>query len=228
MSIRFLTTKKDWGMGLIGSENRGFTLIELIITISILAILVTILVVAINPAEQLARSRDSKRVADLDALKSSINLYLATATGTINLDGNSSGNENQKCVNGTGNLTLWTNTDGAVSTSTFPTIVSGTRTDVFVTSSATSTQTVGTAGWMPAKLTDTPGGSPIGTLPLDPSGQGAGTTYYYSYACEKNNKQFELGAMLESTYFLTDLDLDGKDGGASSTRYETGSNMTLL
>ena len=58
MSIRFLTTKKDWGMGLIGSENRGFTLIELIITISILAILVTILVVAINPAEQLARSRD--------------------------------------------------------------------------------------------------------------------------------------------------------------------------
>lgn len=203
-------------------EKKGFTLIELIISIAILAILVAVLVVAINPAEQLARSRDAKRVADLDALKSALNLYLATATTTVNLDGSASGSENALCKNGTAaSLTLWTNTSGAVSTTTF-------TSQVFLLKSASSSQTIGNTGWLPARFDFTPGGSPIALLPLDPTGTGTGTSYYYSYACEKNNKQFELGAMLESTYFATDLNLDGNDGGASSTRYEVGSNMSLL
>lgn len=197
---------------------KGFTLIELIITISILAILVAILVVAINPAEQLARSRDAKRVADLDALRSAINLYLATATNTVVLDGGT----NTLCVNGTGADTVWVNTTGTVAAALF----AGS-----VTVSSSTNQTVGTSGWMPVKLTDTPGGSPIGNLPLDPSGIGTAgvvSSYYYAYACESDNKKFEFGAQLESTYFKSDLDLDGKDGGASSTRYEVGSSMTLL
>jgi|GEM_PF-6638666 len=62
--------------------HRGFTLIELIVTIAILAVLVTAVVIALNPAEQLARARDSKRTTDIDALRTSWNLYLAQATST--------------------------------------------------------------------------------------------------------------------------------------------------
>ncbi len=211
-----LFSKKDGGMG--KSQERGFTLIELIITISILAVLVTILVVAINPAEQLARSRDSKRTADLAGLQSAMNLYLATATSTIDLDG--SADSNAKCTDGA-TPTAWFNTTGSVSTSTV-------TSTIFTAKSVSSTQTIGSAGWLPARMDQTPGGAPLSVLPLDPSGQGANTTYYYMYACKNTNKQYELGAILESTYFLTDLDMDGKDGGSSSTMYEAGTNLNLL
>jgi len=195
----------------------GFTLIELIITVSIIAILVATLAVALNPAEQLARSRDAKRTADLDALKTGMNLYLSTATTTINLSGDNAGSEGAKCKNGSGTVTKWVNTTGAVAT-----------TSPFVALVATTSQTVG-SGWLPARLDQTPGGSPIGVLPLDPSnGTGSGTTFYYAYACNKTNNAYELTARLESSYFKNDLNLIGTDGGNSPTTYEVGSDLTIL
>jgi len=60
--------------------QKGFTLIELLIVIGILAILTAAVVVALNPAQLLAQARDSQRLSDLDALRSAIALYAATAT----------------------------------------------------------------------------------------------------------------------------------------------------
>lgn len=209
-------------------EKRGFTLIELIVSIAILAILVAVLVVAINPAEQLARSRDAKRVADLDALKSALNLYLASATTTVNLDGSATNSENVKCVNGTASQdTIWTNSSGA-STTIGTSAYTGGSHGAYTLKSGSSTQTIGSAGWLPARFDFTPGGSPLSNLPLDPTSPGTSGTYFYTYTCEKNNKQFKLTAMLESSYFGTDLNMDGNDGGASSTLYEVGTNITTL
>src|SRR3989344_7161042 len=61
--------------------SKGFTLIELLIVIAILAILATVVVLVLNPATILAETRDSQRVADLDTIRSAINLYLATVGG---------------------------------------------------------------------------------------------------------------------------------------------------
>jgi len=199
-------------------SQKGFTLIELIITVSIIAVLVATLAVALNPAEQLARSRDAKRTADLDALKTALNLYAATATTTINLSGDNVGNENAKCVGGGGTTTKWVNTTGAVSTST-----------PFTALVATTSQTVGGTGWIPARLDQTPGGAPLNVLPLDPSnGTGGSTSFYYAYACKSASKTYELTARLESTYFSSDLNLDGTDGGNSATTYEVGNDLTIL
>ena len=204
--------------------KKGFTLIELIITVAILAILVSILVVALNPAEQLARSRDAKRIADLDAIKTALNLYSATATGTISMDGNSTANST--CLGGTGVDTWFNNNNGAAAAAATST---GTGLIAVVTStgqSVASGTAVVASTWMPAILGQTPGGAPLSNLPLDPNGGGS-DTYYYSYAC-RSNKTYELKARMDSTYFKTDLNIPGTDGGNSSSTYEAGTDLTII
>ena len=58
-------------------EAAGFTLIELMITISIIAILSGVLMWLINPASLLAKGRDAKRLSDLDSLNKAISLAIA-------------------------------------------------------------------------------------------------------------------------------------------------------
>jgi len=201
-------------------QLKGFTLIELIIVVAILAVLVSILVVALNPGEQLARARDAKRVADLDGIKSAINLYTSTATGTVNLSGDSPANN--RCFSNSA-PTLFVNTGGAVATSTgLPTTVTSTAQTV-----ATSTATAA-IGWLPVLLGQTPGGAPLSVLPLDPTnGTGANTSFFYAYGC-KGSSAYELTARLESAYYKTDLNLIGTDGGNSTSTYETGTDLTII
>lgn len=58
--------------------KKGFTLVELLIVIGILAILTAAVVVVLNPAELLKQARDSQRMADLDSVKSAITLWMVT------------------------------------------------------------------------------------------------------------------------------------------------------
>ncbi|EKD87098.1 MAG: hypothetical protein ACD_37C00044G0003, partial [uncultured bacterium] len=48
-----------WLKKLFGSSESGFTLIELLIVITILGILATAVLAAINPLEQISRGRDT-------------------------------------------------------------------------------------------------------------------------------------------------------------------------
>ncbi len=212
--------------------NRGFTLIELIVTVSILAILVTILIVAINPAEQLARARDSKRAGDLDAIRSAITLYVAQATSTVNLSGDVQVNGRCKGdTDGTDKPTIFVNTSGApaITITNYPYLQSAVTQGIATTSLASSTMS--TVTWMPALIGASSGGSTLEKVPLDPTnGNGSGTTYYYVYVCDVTGgttRNFELNATFESTYFKTDLDLDGLDGGSDSAKYEIGTDPAL-
>ena len=74
-------------------RSGGFTLLELIIVIAILAILSVAVVLVINPAETLARARDSQRLSDLAAIKTSIGLYLVEVSGP-----DLSGGDDTRCV----------------------------------------------------------------------------------------------------------------------------------
>ena len=61
--------------------QKGFTLIELLVVIGILAILLSITLVAINPAKQFASAHDAKRQADVTQILSAINQYMVDNQG---------------------------------------------------------------------------------------------------------------------------------------------------
>src|SRR6476660_8622212 len=63
--------------------TKGFTLIELLVVIGILAILLAITLIAINPARQFAQSNDTKRKSDVNAILNAIGQYSADNDGGL-------------------------------------------------------------------------------------------------------------------------------------------------
>lgn len=63
--------------------RKAFTLIELIVVIGIIAILATIVIVAVNPARQLAQGRNTKRKSDLNSLQKALSQYSADNLGSF-------------------------------------------------------------------------------------------------------------------------------------------------
>src|SRR3989304_8435510 len=54
---------------------KGFTLVELLIVIAIISILVTMVLIAINPIRVINDSRDTKKRSELNQVKTSLQLY---------------------------------------------------------------------------------------------------------------------------------------------------------
>jgi type IV pilus assembly protein PilA len=64
-------------------NRKGFTLIELLVVIGILAVLLTIVLVAINPARQFSQSNNTKRRSDVNAILNAIDQFAADHRGTL-------------------------------------------------------------------------------------------------------------------------------------------------
>ncbi|HEX7042246.1 MAG TPA: type II secretion system protein, partial [Patescibacteria group bacterium] len=69
-------------------NQKGFTLIELLVVIGILAILLAITLIAINPARQFAQANNTKRNSDINAILNAIGQYAADNHGTLPPSGN--------------------------------------------------------------------------------------------------------------------------------------------
>ena len=63
--------------------EQGFTLIELLVVIGILAVLLAIVLIAINPARQFKQANDTKRRSDVTAILNAIDQYGADNHGTL-------------------------------------------------------------------------------------------------------------------------------------------------
>jgi len=185
---------------------KGFTLIELLIVIAILAILATVTVLVINPAEILAQARDSQRVSDLKTITDSVNLYIVTVdTKDLNLSTtNTQCRPSSDVASCHPRYSLCTTT----STSTTPRSIDGT-------------------GWVDVDFRDVPGGSPMSILPADPIRDS--DTYFYSYCSDTGNLEYEVTAKLESDRYVNGgtNDLESTDGGNSDSLFERGNKLNI-
>ncbi len=65
------------------TKQKGFTLIELLVVIGILALLLAITLIAINPAKQFMQANDTKRSSDVNAILNALNQYAADHKGQL-------------------------------------------------------------------------------------------------------------------------------------------------
>lgn len=61
----------------------GFTLIEILIVIGIIAILAAIVLVAVNPAEQFKKANDAQRASNVNAILNAIGQYIVDSKGDL-------------------------------------------------------------------------------------------------------------------------------------------------
>ena len=67
----------------LSKNQKGFTLIELLVVIGILAVLLAITLIAINPARQFSQANNTKRSSDVNAILNAVNQYMADHKGAL-------------------------------------------------------------------------------------------------------------------------------------------------
>ncbi len=222
------------------NKSSGFTLLELLIVIAIIAILSVALVLVLNPSETLKKARDSQRISDLSTLKTAIGLYITnTSTPLLNNVAANAGCKatasGARALGGSEKVYYSYPSDSPGAPITDATVDGATTTPVVQVLAANYTKTAGT-GWLPINFDGLPGGSPISSLPIDPVNTVAtahlsaidNTDLVYRYSCAISPLTYELDAVLESAAFVTTDPKMTTDGGNNSSYYETGTNMFVL
>lgn len=65
------------------SEKSGFTLLEILLVIGIIAVLAVVIIVALNPAKRFEDARNSRRLSDIQSILSAIQQYMVDNNGSI-------------------------------------------------------------------------------------------------------------------------------------------------
>jgi len=181
--------------------KKGFTLLELLIVIGILAILSTTVILVINPAQLLKKARDSQRISDLNTMKTAIAYYITETTSPSI---------------GTTNKTF-----SDVATASCFGAASGTQTLVTNGTGWIPINFDGMTGGSPiGSLPTDPNKTAVGATP----------GRYYVYGVQSaTNYTFKLVANMESAYYSTGGggDVETRDGGTNTGLYEVGTGLTL-
>lgn len=227
--------------------KKGFTLLELLIVIAIIAILSAILIFVLNPAETLKKGRDSQRISDFATVNSAIALLLTEKGGSLSTALLCS-SKPVDSASSTVFVTIPSDAPGAaISGCIPPSVNSGGAASAWKQVLAADIFKNTGLGWLPVDLTAISGGAPITVMPVDPvnkmdkkasatcpnmhtnstSTAGLDGDLFYTYAC-KGDLTWEINGALESGQFAVDENRDGKDGGDNDLFYEIGTNLKLI
>ena len=163
------------------ANSRGFTLLEILLVVAIIAILAGIVIVAINPAKQLGDARNAQRRADVATILSAVYQYVIDNNGTIP------------------NAIPIDSTNHYVSASTTCAVIAATATNEICKSSATTCSGFAALGGYVA--TSTQGGvSYVTSMPTDPSATstGTGTGYFIAKLSLSNSRVLVCAPLTEN------------------------------
>jgi len=185
------------------SSQKAFTLIELLIVIGILAILATVVLLVINPAQLIKQTRDANRLTELNQIDKALALF------------ESFGGTNMGLPN---NVYVSIPCDQADFIN-LPALSPG---YVYACSSSANFRKTNGSGWLPVDLTSiqSQAGNLFSALPIDPINIVAGGLYY-TYI----KGSWALSAAMESERYLASNTTN--DGGQVLARFEMGNNLAL-
>jgi type IV pilus assembly protein PilA len=79
-----VTSSRERSMKTVFSRNRsGFTLIEILLVIGIIAVLATVVIVALDPAKRFSDAKDARRLSDIQSILSATQQYIVDNKGTL-------------------------------------------------------------------------------------------------------------------------------------------------
>jgi len=175
----------------------GFTLVELLIVIAILAVLSVTVVLVLNPAELLRQARDTRRLSDLSSIHRAISFYLVDQAGSV------SWVASHNCTVGTASPM-----GGGVCVTNSSTVVTGT-------------------GWVDVGFSSTTTGSPLAALPLDPTNDATYFYAFKKTSGLVYELDSRMESIKYATTSATEVMSSARDGGNNSGWYEVGNEAGL-
>jgi len=195
----------------IGFENKksGFTLLELLIVIGIIAILATITLIVLNPAEVSKQTRDAKRISELKTVDQVLSFSIS---------------QNPDIYLGSSSVvytSLPDNLDINCGSYSLPSLPVGWN---YRCVGQSVLRSVDGTGWLPINF-ESLSSPPFSALPVDPIND-ADLGLYYTYVAGS----WELNAGMESGKYSSggSRDVVNADGGDSDFLLEVGSNLNLV
>lgn len=182
----------------------SFTLLELLIVIGILAVLASVTFIVLNPSEQLKKTRDSRRLADLKSLDKAIGIY-----------------ESQTMSPSTGSSTkIYLSLPDTSSTCSSYSLPPAPPSYSYACVTEANLRKTNGSGWVPIEFSSIAIGSPLSVLPVDPINN---NQYYYTYV---TGGSYQLTALSESTGNKVS-DMAISDGGRMPGTFEIGTDLSL-
>jgi prepilin-type N-terminal cleavage/methylation domain-containing protein len=204
--------------------KKGFTYIELLISIALIAFIISLIVVAFNPASYFSRSRDLKRLKDLQTLANALTIYFAYSFNP-DPDGPELSKRGMNQEYPTIFISVPYDIEEVFDNCFDP--FSNQYVQIYQVSK-NNLQRINGTGWVPVNFTEV-SAIPISELPIDPINSFS-SGYFYAYAFKVKPFKFEITAALEYKRFRFGGPDDrvSTDGGNDPRRFEVGSDLNVI
>lgn len=201
-------------------NKKGFTLFEILLVLLIIFLIFSITLQIFNFSEYFKKSRDLKRISDMQILNNTFNLYLNLIENPSLGPLNTSINE--------ATPTIFISIPFDKEDIRNLTISSGSQTFYFSQVSSTEYFKNNGEGWLPVNFTILPN-VPLSILPVDPINSYS-QKLFYSYIFKRSSSTYEINTKLESKNYnyLGKEDKTSTDDGDNIYLLEIGNDKTLM